>query len=782
MWRSREATERGERKGNQMMRVFGVLVFLCVFPCFGALTLEERVGQLLMVHFHGEVANEDARILIQETGVGGIIYYNWSNGLSSPEQVRILSEGLQKMVRGEIPLLIATDQEGGIVARLTKGFTLFPGNRALGETGDSSLAEAAALAMGQELLSVGINMNLAPVVDINSNPRNPVIGIRSFGDQPERVLEFGEKALEGYHQAGIIATLKHFPGHGDVEVDSHEDLPLIRKSMEELEKTELLPFAKLDADAIMTAHLLVPAFDEEHCSTLSENTLCYLRDRIGFQGVIITDSLVMEGLLKKCHSIDEAAIQALCAGCDILLLGGKQLIGGHANLELSVSDVQRIHRSIVQAVKTGRLSEQLIDQSVRRVLALKERLKNPSMQQRVNPQEIAQKIASLAVKTTQNNYSISSLNQKKIAVFAPQIVRENILQTSLLEIGKTTESCFFSDLNPTHEEIEAAKKQGEAAEVLIVCSYNAWKNPSQTNLIHSLLELGKPLILLVMRDPLDASLFSQADLVFKTFSPTVPSIQAVCDHLKERYDFLSLSSEDAYQIGEKIWRNECNATLEGLTHWNRGENFASLGIGHFIWYSVDNREAFQESFPALLHYLREEGITLPTWLESAHGCPWNSRDAFYNNIQSPEMKSLRTFLFDTRHLQAIFIAQRLENALPQIIEKCSLEERERITAIFFKLAKDPHGLFALIDYLNFKGTGLSPNETYNGEGWGLLQVLQALSPSSPTPLADFVKAGKAVLAQRVENAPPERGEARWLKGWFKRLDDYLSISTSPVCK
>lgn len=164
-----------------MMRVFWILVFLYSMPSFGSLKLEEKVGQLLMVHFHGEVANEEARILIQETGVGGIIYYNWSNGLSSPEQVRALSEDLQKMIPGKIPLLIATDQEGGVVARLAKGFTLFPGNRALGETGDSGLAKSAALAMGQELQAVGINMNLAPIVDINSNPRNPVIGIRSFG-------------------------------------------------------------------------------------------------------------------------------------------------------------------------------------------------------------------------------------------------------------------------------------------------------------------------------------------------------------------------------------------------------------------------------------------------------------------------------------------------------------------------------------------------------------------------------------------------------------------------
>ena len=191
----------------------------------------------------------------------------------------------------------------------------------MGETLDPNLAKEIALSIGQELRGVGINMNLAPVVDINSNPQNPVIGSRSFGNSAEAVILFAEQALRGYKQAQIIATLKHFPGHGDTTVDSHEDLPVVHKSKEELERMELLPFAKLaaSAEAIMTAHILVPAFDAESCSTLSEKTLSYLRQTIGFQGVIVSDSLVMEGVLKKCQTVDEAAIQALIAGCDLLI-------------------------------------------------------------------------------------------------------------------------------------------------------------------------------------------------------------------------------------------------------------------------------------------------------------------------------------------------------------------------------------------------------------------------------------------------------------------------------
>jgi beta-N-acetylhexosaminidase len=356
------------------------LIFcLWLSPCFGSeLTLEEKVGQLLMVHVQGEAVNNDAKTLIQKTKVGGIIYYNWANGLHSPEEVRSLSASLQKLTeenRIHIPLLIATDQEGGVVTRLKNGFTQFPGNKALGETGDPHQAYVASEVMGREMRAVGVTMNLAPVVDINSNPRNPVIGARSFGDNPATVIAFGEQALIGYRKAGVITTLKHFPGHGDTEVDSHVDLPVVNKSLEELKQVELAPFAKLasSADAIMTAHILVPALDPDAPATLSEKTVSYLRNRIGFQGVIITDSLVMQGLLKRCSSVDEAAILALQAGHDILLLGGKQLKEGQTHFELTVSDVERIHSKIVEAVKSGRISEARLNQAVEKILRLKDK-------------------------------------------------------------------------------------------------------------------------------------------------------------------------------------------------------------------------------------------------------------------------------------------------------------------------------------------------------------------------------------------------------------------------
>lgn len=237
-----------------------------------------------------------------------------------------------------------------------------------------------------------------------------------------------------------------------------------------------------------------------------------------------------------------------------------------------------------------------------------------------------------------------------------------------------------------------------------------------------------------------------------------------------------ISLLEAEKIGNMIWKNECGGTFEGLTHWNKGENFASLGIGHFIWYPTQKREKFEETFPRLLKFFQQEGVSLPAWLEKTQGCPWNSREEFYENIQSPEMKNLRQFLFDTKGLQAIFIANHFERTIIQIFENGSKEEKEKITVIFHRLLKETNGLYAMIDYLNFKGAGTSSKEVYQEQGWGLLQVLQRIPPSSTKPLNDFVDAAKAILSQRVKNSPPEKHEERWLKGWFNRLDTYVKIS------
>lgn len=504
------------------------------------MTIEEKIGQVLLVHFRGEEANDEAQKLIQELHVGGFIYYNWANGLNSPEQVSRLSTGLQKLAEKQthpIPLFIVADQENGLVARV-KGLTTFPGNKALGMTGDPKLAELSAYITGKELETVGVNFNLSPVVDINNNPRNPIIGIRSFGDTAGIVIPYAENAILGYHKAGMITCLKHFPGHGDVETDSHEDLPIINKTKEQLEATELLPFKVLaaDADSVMTAHILIPSIDSKNCATLSKKILDILRDDIGFNGVIIADSLVMEGVLKNSGSADEAAIQSFNAGCDIIMLGGSQLLGNNILRELTVDDVTRIHKFLVDAVASGRISMQRLDSSVARILALKERYNlTLSSQYPINSpesQRLAKRIATLATRTLQQHPLPTDFKANTIAVFAPSTLQDTIQQTGLLQIGQTTTPYYYNGLNPAESELSAAEAVAKKADQVMICTYNAWKNPNQIKLINRLIELGKPTTLIVLRDPLDAALFPKANTIISTFSPTVPSIQAAVVQLQ----------------------------------------------------------------------------------------------------------------------------------------------------------------------------------------------------------------------------------------------------------
>jgi len=242
---------------------------------------------------------------------------------------------------------------------------------------------------------------------------------------------------------------------------------------------------------------------------------------------------------------------------------------------------------------------------------------------------------------------------------------------------------------------------------------------------------------------------------------------------------IELSEAEALEIGNKIWKNECAGTIKGLTTWNKGEEFPSLGICHFIWYPEGKEYKFEESFPAFLEYAQGNGAKLPDWLAKDPGqmdSPWTSRSQFYSEFDTPRMKELRQFLADNVKLQAHFATWRAEQALPKLLAATPEDKQEEVTMKFYKMAESGGGVYALIDYVNFKGEGTNPKERYNGQGWGLLQVLE-LAPikENQTPdqaLAAFRKGATAALARRVKNSPPERGEKRWLAGWGNRIATY----------
>jgi hypothetical protein len=233
----------------------------------------------------------------------------------------------------------------------------------------------------------------------------------------------------------------------------------------------------------------------------------------------------------------------------------------------------------------------------------------------------------------------------------------------------------------------------------------------------------------------------------------------------------ALSEKELESIGRRVWQNECNGRRDGLTSWNAGENFASLGIGHFIWYPRGVDGPFEESFPKLLQFLTRHRAAIPAWLRAEIDCPWSTREEFQRDFHSDKMNELRDLLANTVPLQSRFLADRMEAALPKMLEDAPAAQREIVRENFQKLSATGNGTFALIDYVNFKGEGTNPRERYKGEGWGLLQVLGNMK-ADDNPVHAFAESAAAVLERRVRNSPPERNEARWLPGWKTRVRRY----------
>ncbi len=237
---------------------------------------------------------------------------------------------------------------------------------------------------------------------------------------------------------------------------------------------------------------------------------------------------------------------------------------------------------------------------------------------------------------------------------------------------------------------------------------------------------------------------------------------------------LQLEQETLHKIGLKVWQNECRSTLDGLISWNAKEEFPSLGIGHFIWYPEKSEKKFDETFPSLIDFIAEEfkgtDREIPAWIRSKKGFPWKTREAFIQEKRSKKMAQLRDLLSSTLDLQILFLFERFKIAEAKLSPYLTNNQK----ALLEKLKTTPQGAYALIDYINFKGTGLTHSERYRNEGWGLLQVLQNIptDTSDNRLVMEFVNSAKKMLARRVKNAPIHRKEEQWLKGWNQRLETY----------
>ena len=241
-------------------------------------------------------------------------------------------------------------------------------------------------------------------------------------------------------------------------------------------------------------------------------------------------------------------------------------------------------------------------------------------------------------------------------------------------------------------------------------------------------------------------------------------------------DYPALDQAQLRWLGNRIYQNECAMQTACLTAWNSGEDFPSMGIGHFIWFQAGQEEIFEESFPRLLRFLDGQGVDLPEWLHgTGFASPWPDRESFLADHDGARLTALRELLLNTLDLQTAFIVRRFEQALDALVATSPASQQEALEGKIEAIANasPPHGLYALIDYVNFKGTGLSEQERYRGQGWGLLQVLENMPADSAQPLSDFVTSAATMLETRVRNAPAERDEQRWLRGWHVRLNTYL---------
>ena len=329
------------------------------------MTSREKIGQLFMVGFLGTSVTTDLASFIKEYKPGGVILF--SRNLESVEQMVELTNDLQAC-SPHSPLLISIDQEGGRVSRLPKGFTIFPPCNLLGRCNSSELAYAAAATIARELRAVGVNMNMAPVLDVNSNPDNPVIGDRAFGTTPDVVCELGLATAAGLQDNKVVACGKHFPGHGDTNADSHKELPVVEASRERLEAVAFPPFRRAAAQSIasmMTAHVLYRALDHELPATLSPTIINdFLRQELRYDGVVLTDDLEMHAIIDH-YGVEDAAVRAVLAGCDVLLICKDR--------DREVAAFQAVE----QAVEAGTISAERLNQSVARIIRLKDQFIAP---------------------------------------------------------------------------------------------------------------------------------------------------------------------------------------------------------------------------------------------------------------------------------------------------------------------------------------------------------------------------------------------------------------------
>jgi beta-N-acetylhexosaminidase len=514
-----------------------------------SMSVEEKVGQLFFQNVYGsDATTPDARNtalygvakpaeVVQKYHLGGVIYFAWTDSVKNPPQITGLSNGLQKAAirsGAHVPLMIATDQEQGVVTRIGPPATQFPGSMALGAGRSTSDARTAAAITGQELKAMGINTNFAPDADVNVNALNPVIGTRSFSSDPALVSSMVTAQVNGYQKdAGIIATPKHFPGHGDTATDSHTGIPIITHTRAQWEQIDAPPFKaaiKAGASMIMSGHLVVPALDPSgDPATLSKPILTdTLRGELGYQGVIITDSLAMQGVRDK-YGDAEVAVRAVLAGVDSLLM---------------TPAMDASYNAVIAAVDSGRISEQRLNESVSRILRLKLKqgiLSHPYADaSRLDsvvgtPAHLATANAITDRTTTLIKNDDATLPMaaggKKILVTGYGVAT-TITLANALAARSATVTTTATGASPTGAAIADAVAKAAGQDAIVVTTMKAWDTTvtdplgGQQKLVAALVATRKPVVVVAVRDPYDIAYLPGVKTYLATYSYSPVAIES----------------------------------------------------------------------------------------------------------------------------------------------------------------------------------------------------------------------------------------------------------------
>ncbi|WP_223806030.1 beta-N-acetylhexosaminidase [Ornithinibacillus gellani] len=509
-------------------------------------TIKQKVGQFFVIGFDGKIVPDAVRELIQDYHVGGIILF--VRNIGTPEEVLALTTDLQREAKRAgytHPLLIGIDQENGVVRRMGEGTTVFPGAMALGAADSVTHAYDIGLATGKELLALGINWNLAPVLDVNVNPANPVIGVRSFGESPEKVANLGKAMMQGMQAAGVIATLKHFPGHGDTAVDSHLALPTVDHSMERLEQVELKPFRacmEAGADMVMTAHIHFPAVEPDagKPATLSKRVIDgLLRERLNYQGVVTTDCMEMHAISKSIGT-EKGSAAALQAGADIVMISH--------TLKLQTGGLDEA----IRAVEAKEWSEEALQAAAGRLQALKDKFLNweqialdtdpvvPDIVGSAQHYDLAERVYRDSATQIGNPDVLPLVNsdQQKVLVMEPSNVGGSPAEDKThgnIQLGTLIQAtCAQAEVQFLPDDISAPAMDdliqlAQAYDTVIVGTLDLAAHPDQRVFIERLADLDVTVVVVAMRSPYDAGDLPAQVTGICTYEFSEQALQAAID-------------------------------------------------------------------------------------------------------------------------------------------------------------------------------------------------------------------------------------------------------------